>query len=448
MSDHVIRRGLDVPVQGAATGAVVPLDLPDTVAYSPQELGGLVPRMVAREGDEVKQGSVLFHDKIHASVVLRSPVAGVVKEVRRGPRRVVTDVIIERRGDAVEALPRYTPQQLSALDASAALAAVLATGMFPAFRTRPLDRVPNPTTTPQSIFIGGMDSGPLQPGADVLMSPGDADALQAAINVLGRIAPVHLTKARGVKSPGLDEVSGATVHTFSGPHPAGDIGVQVNLVDPPRASQRVWTIRAWDAVLVGRALLEGKFPNERIYAATGVGCTPRFVKTILGAPLAHIVGAEKVPSRWIRGSVLTGEAVDKGRWASFTARSVHVLPEEVPRYLLGWALPSLGAWSFHRAFVSAFTGKPANGVDMRPGLFGGERSIVPIGAYEKVVATPDILPEFLFKAILAGDLEDSVQLGMLDLTKEEAALCTYICPSKVEFDVILQKGLDLYERET
>ena len=447
MSDHVIRRGLDVPVQGAANGAVIPLDPPDTVAYSPQELGGLVPRLVAREGDEVKLGSVLFHDKKHSGIVVRSPVAGVVKEVRRGPRRVITDVIVERRGDGVEELKRYTAQELTALDRDAAIAAALATGMWPALRTRPLDRVPNPEVKPQSILIGGYESGPLQLGADVLLQSTDADALQAAINLLSKIAPVHLAKAKGVSNVALDEVSGATTHTFAGPHPAGDMGLQVNYIDPPRGTNRVWTIRAWDAVLMGRALLEGVFPAERIYASVGVGCKPRIVKTLLGAPLAHIVGEETQPSRWIRGSVLTGDAVDKTRWASFTARTVHVLPEDVPRYLFGWALPALGAWSFYRAFLSGFTGKPAGGVYLRPGLFGGERAIVPIGAYERVVATPDILPEFLFKAIISGDLEESIQLGMLDITKEEAALCTYICPSKVEFDVILQKGLDLYERE-
>ena len=447
MSDHAIRRGLDIPVQGAATGAPVPLELPETVAYAPQEISGFVPRVPLKEGDAVELGQVLLQDKRYPEVVLRSPVAGVLKEIRRGNRRVITDVIVERSGDAVAKLPTFTPQQLAALSATEAVRVACSTGLWPALRTRPLDRMPSPETRPQSIFIGAMETGPLQPGADVLLGADDADALQAAINLLSRIAPVHLTRARGVANPALDGVSGATVHTFSGPHPAGDIGVQVNVVDPPRGQALVWTIRAWDAVAMGRTLLEGRFANERVYAAVGVGCSPRFVKTVLGAPLAHIVGAEKVPSRWIRGSVLTGQAVDKARWASYTARAVHVLPEDVPRYLLGWALPSLGAWSFYKAFVSGFTGKPASGVDMRPGLFGGERAIVPIGAYERVVATPDILPEFLFKAIISGDIEESVQLGMLDLTMEEAALCTYICPSKMEFDVILRKGLDTYEQE-
>ncbi len=407
----------------------------------------MYPRLAKREGDAVQRGTVLFHDKKHPSIVVRSPVAGVVKEIRRGARRVITDVVVERSGDGEETFSSYTADQLGSMSADDAVAAAMATGMFPAFRTRPLDRIPDPTVMPQSILIAATESGPLQPGADVLLSADDQANLQAAVHLLKCVAPVHLTMGAGTNHPAL-QVSGATTHRFSGPHPSGDPGLQVNLVDPPRGQNRVWVIKAWDAALMGRALLEGRFPNERVYAAVGAGCAqPRFVKTLAGAPLKSIAGEAKVPSRWIRGSVLTGTAVDEGRWASFGTRAVHLLPSEVPRYILGWAMPSLGAWSFHRTFLRGFGGAPEGGVDLRPGTFGGERAIVPIGAYQKVVATPDILPDFLFKSILAGDLEEAITLGLLDITMEEAALCTYICPSKVEFDVILKKGLELYEQE-
>ena len=449
MPDHVIRQGLDIPILGAATGDVVPLDPPDTVAFGPIELSGLTPRLDAREGDEVKLGSVLFHDKKRPSIVVRSPVAGVVKEVRRGARRVITDVVVERKGDAEEALPSYTPADLAKMSREEATAAAAASGMWPALRTRPLDRIPSPGDVPQSILIGAMETGPLQPDVDVLLGPDDADALQAAITVLSKLTdgPVHLARRKGQAHPALDGLSGVQAHTFSGPHPAGDMGVQVNYVDPPRGQNQVWVIRAWDAAILGRTLLTGKVQPERVYAATGAGSTqPRLVKTLLGAPLSHIT-SEKVPSRWISGSVLTGTTTSSDRWAPFGARGVHLLPEEIHRHLFGWAMPALGAWSFHKAFLGAFMGAPSGGVDMRPTVWGGHRAIVPIGAYNKVVATPDILPDFLFKAIIVGDLEESISLGLLDITQEEAALCTYVCPSKIEFDVILREGLDLYEQE-
>lgn len=452
MSDHVIRRGLDIPIAGQATGEIVDLDLPETVGYSPTELRGVIPKLAVREGDSVKRGTPLFFHKAHPGMLFRSPVAGTVQEIRRGRRRVITDVVVATSGDEAEALERYSLEDLRRLDRAGAIEVALASGSWAAMSTRPLDKVPVPTDTPQSILIGAMESGPLQPGPGVLLSDDDAEALQAAITLFGRItSKVHLAVRAGASHPALDRLEGVERHTFSGPHPAGDPGVQVNHVDPPRGGQAVWTIRAWDAAALGRTLLSGSFSAERVYAAVGKGVArPRFVRTVIGAPLKHIVGeVSEGEHRWIRGSVLTGEAVSSERWASFRTRAVHVLPSEVPRTLFGWALPMFGTWSFHKAFLSGLVGsRPEGGIDMRPGLWGGERALVPIGAYDRVVATPDILPEFLFKSLKAGDLEESIQLGLLDITGEEAALCTYICPSKFEFGVLLREGLEHYEKES
>ena len=452
MSDHVITKGLDIPIKGAASGSVVQLDPPETVAYTPTEFRGITAKPAVREGDVVKRGTPLFFHKMRPEMVFRSPAAGTVKEVRRGRRRVVTDVIVERSGDDAETWEPRSLMQIRSFSREEALAAALGSGMWAALQTRPLDKVADPDVAPQAILISATETGPCQPGPDVLLSEDDRDAMQAAVEVLRHLCDsVHVAVPRGAKHASLVAIDDVEWHTFDGPHPAGDPGVQVNLVAPPRGNGVVWTIRAWDAAELGRAVLTGEFSAARTYAAVGVGVKePRYVRTLLGAPLTHITGAViDGDNRWIRGSVLTGEAVDGDRWASMLRRAVHVLPEHVPQDILGWALPMFGTWSFHRAFLAGLLGnKPQSGVDMRPGLWGGHRAIVPVGAYERVMVTPDILPEFLFKSIVAGDLEESIQLGMLDMTAEEAALCTYVCPSKTEFDVLLREGLDLYERET
>ena len=450
MSDHVLNRGLDIPIKGRATGDAVQLPVPATAAYAPTEMRGIVPRMAVREGDAVKAGSVLFFHKANPGMVFRSPLAGTLKEIRRGKRRVITDVVVEGGGQGVETFRSYSADQLDGMSRPDAVDALLETGLWAHLRTRPLDKVANPDDTPQSILIGGMDSGPLQLGAGELIDADDADAFQAGVNAIGSLTEgkVFLTERKGAAHPALAGANGVERHTFSGPHPAGDPSVQINLVDPPRGANQVWYIRAWEVVLIGKALLSGEFPTDRVYAAVGVGVqAPRIVKTVLGAPLAHITGPVTAGAvRWIRGSVLSGEAVDGARWASFSSRAVHVLPDEVPRSILGWAMPAIGNWSFHKAYLSGFT-KASREYDLRPGVYGGERAIVPIGYYSKMVATPDILPDFLFKAIISGDVEESIKLGLLDITHEEAALCTFICPSKIEFDVLLREGLDLYEAE-
>lgn len=447
MPDHVVKKGLDIPIEGPASGEPEAIGAPTTVAYSPVEFKGLVPRLDVREGDTVQRGQPLFHSKTEPSVKFLSPVTGTVKEVRRGHRRVITDLIVEidASSDAEHTFPAIDVASASADDIRLALQE---RGQWAAFRTRPLDNIPSASATPQAILVAATESGPLMPGADVLLSADDKAALQAGLTALSKLAPVHLTVPKGSSHPALSGLSGVTTHAFSGPHPSGDPAVQVNLLCPPKGTGQVWICRAWDVVEMGKVLTTGQFPNERVYAAVGVGVAkPRFVKTLMGAPLAHVTGDVKAGEmRWIRGSVLTGEAVGGERYVSHFARAVHVLPDEVESELLGWALPMFGHWSFYRTFLKGFTG-PGGRVDMRPGLFGGVRAMVPIGIYSKVMVTPDVLPEFLFKSIVANDLEEAIQLGLLDMTAEEAALCSYICPSKIEFDELLQQGLELYEKE-
>ncbi|MCB9681290.1 MAG: NADH:ubiquinone reductase (Na(+)-transporting) subunit A [Alphaproteobacteria bacterium] len=450
MAHHSIRKGLDIPIAGAASGEPVVLPPPPTIGIDPRELRGMIPRLAAREGDTVAAGQPLFFHKFDQRVQVVAPVAGRVAEIRRGARRVITAFVLEPSGDAALPWKAYAPGELASLSREEALDGLLTRGLWTLLRTRPLDRLADPNVVPQDVLIGGMETGPLMPGPAALLRASDKEALQAAIHVLGRITDgaVHLTHAQGESHPAFQGLTGAQVHTFSGPHPAGDMAVQVSHVCPPRGRNRVLTVSAADAVAIGRTFLSGRVDAERVYAAVGAGvATPRFVRTLVGAPLAHVVGAvASGPQRWIRGSVLTGTKVEADTWAGWHTRGVHVLPDTVERTILGWALPSTGMWSFHRAFLKGW-GKPSKAFDLRPGLYGGHRAIVPTGVHDDVIATPDVLPTFLFKSILSGDLENSIKLGMLDISEEEAALCAFICPSKIDYDVILREGLELYAKE-
>ncbi len=451
MVHHPIRRGLDLPIAGAATGAPVVLPLPPTVGFDPRELRGMVPRLAVREGDAVLAGQPLFFHKFDPRVTMVAPTSGTVKEIRRGSRRVLTAVVIEPDGkDEAVALTSFTQDQLAKLSRAAAVEALLKGGAWPMLRTRPLDQVADPEVVPQGVLIAATDSGPLAPGADALLTADDKAALQAAITALGAVAngKVWFTHPEGVAHPAWQGLTGCEVHTFSGPHPSGDPGVQINHIAPPTGTGRVFYVRAWDAVAMGRMLLTGRVDGTRVYAAVGAAVAqPRYVRTLAGAPVSTIVGAVNPgPARWIRGTVLTGATIDAGDWAGWFTRVVHVLPDEVPRALLGWAMPALATWSAHRAFLKGW-GPATGGYDLRPGLFGGHRAIVPTDAYDDVIATPDVLPMFLFKSILSGDTESSIKLGLLDITAEEAALLSYVDPSKNDWDVILRDGLDAYVKE-
>ena len=450
MPAHVVKRGLDIPIQGAATGQPIELAPPASAALSPEEYRGVFPKLHARVGDSVEEGGVLFFNKRFPEMNFRSPIPGKVVEIRRGKRRVITDYVVERDGEAVASLQSFTLAQLEGISRDEARTALLASGMWQALRTRPLSRVAEPDQEPQYILVSATETGPLQPGAAELLSADDAEALQAGIYALRALTDGGVAFAAPTSShPAWASLKGVDIHTFKGPHPAGDPAVQVNLVKLPVGAGFVWYARAWDVALIGKALLQGRFPAERIYAVTGAGApTPRLVRTVLGAPLADLAGATPEGMRWIRGSVLTGDVSSADRWAGFYARGLHLLPEEIHREFWGWIMPQFAKHSFHRALAAGLLPMGSKRFDLRPVLFGGRRAMVPNPAYARMVATPDIQPEFLFRSILAGDLEDSIGLGLLDISEEEAALMTYICPAKIEYGVALRGMLDTYVKET
>ncbi len=450
MVHHRIRQGLDIPIAGEASGPTVELGTPTSVSIDPREFRGLIPRLAVREGDRVQRGQpVLFH-KFHPELSLVAAASGTVREVRRGARRVITDFVIDVDGDEVVQHRTWSASELDGISRDDAKAQMLVGGVWPFLRARPLDQLADPEHIPQAIFIVGTETGPLQPGADHLLSDDDHDPIAAAIKVLSAVTDgkVYLTHAEGSTSKALTGHTGVEVHTFSGPHPSGDPSVQISHVAPPSGGRMVWYIRAWDAARIGRLFLTGQFDSRSVYAAIGTGVKQtRFVHTLLGAPVSEIVGAVgEGEQRFIRGSVLTGDRTQADGWAGSLTHALHVMAEKVDRRIFGWALPQPGLWSFHRTFLSAFGGGSKR-YDMQPGLHGGHRAIIPIGAYDRVVATPDIVPDFLFKSIISEDLEGSIQLGLLDISEEEAALCAFICPSKTNFDVILRKGLETYARE-
>jgi len=443
------RTGLDLPVAGAASGPVVPVSPPSSIALLPGEFVGFQPRVAAQEGDKVQRGSPLLFHKANPDLLLLSPVAGTVKEIRRGARRVITEVIVEVSGE--EALPQkqWSLAELAKISRDDARLGVLRSGFWPALTTRPLDKIADPTKPAQAILVAATETGPLQPGADVLIPADGKDALQAGLHLLKALVdgPVHLTVPSGSTHAAFQGLEGVQRHEVSGAHPAGDPAVQVNHLCPPQgAAGVVWTIRAWDVWLLGRFFLEGAYPGDRVFAVVGAGTQPRWVSSVQGAPLASLLGEIKPGCRIIRGSVLTGEQASADSYASYYKRAVHVLPEAVERKFMGWAMPEWGTFSVYAAYIKGlFASKAAT--DLRPGVYGGHRAMIPIGQYDRVVLSPDILPDALFRSMVAGDIEEATKLGLLDLSPEEAALCTYLCPSKNEFQVLLRESLSAYEKE-
>ena len=120
------------------------------------------------------------------------------------------------------------------------------------------------------------------------------------------------------------------------------------------------------------------------------------------------------------------------------------IEENREREFMGWLAPGGKRFSVLRIFLSSFLAKPE--FEMNTGLNGAERAMVPIGSYERVMPM-DILPTFLLRSMLVGDVERAEELGALELDEEDLALCTFVCHSKIDYGPVLRRNLEIIESE-
>jgi Na+-transporting NADH:ubiquinone oxidoreductase subunit A len=73
-------------------------------------------------------------------------------------------------------------------------------------------------------------------------------------------------------------------------------------------------------------------------------------------------------------------------------------------------------------------------------MHGPRRAMLPLDLFDRVV--PLHLPiGLLLRALAAGDVESAERYGALELEEEDLALCSYVCPSKLEYGSLLRRVL-------
>ncbi|MBT4035032.1 MAG: Na(+)-translocating NADH-quinone reductase subunit A [Candidatus Marinimicrobia bacterium] len=442
-----LKKGYDIPLQGSAERRVEKAPKTTAVAVQPIDFRGLRPAMKVEAGDKVSRGSILFVDKQKPAILFRSPAAGTVRDVVRGERRVIQRVIIDVAGDAAEKFESYTSDQVNALSISQAKEVLLNSGLWPVIRQRPFSRIADLDGSPKAIFISAVDSAPLQAESDLLLDGLDKE-FQLGINLLSILTPgkIHLSASAKTKAF-FSTISGVELHEFSGPHPAGNVGVQIHHIDRILSGEKVWYISPRHVSQIGRLLATGEYPGAKTYALTGSELEKgHYVRGTEGAQVSDLVSQDLKGStqRVISGNVLTGAKSSPLGFVGFYDDMITVVPELEGRRFFGWLRLGLNANSFWPMFLSKLTPKKklAPTTDMN----GEERAFVSTGEYEKVVPM-DVLPVHLCKAILVDDIELMEQLGIYEVAAEDLALCSYICPSKIEFGDIIQKGIETMEKE-
>ena len=435
-----LRKGLDVNLKGKAALETVSVKCPGEYALVPDDFTGMKPKVVVNEGDTVLAGDALFVDKKHPEVKFVSPVSGTVTLVERGDRRKLLSVRVKSDG----------MQQSREFDVKGDIKAVLMeSGMFAFFRQRPYDVVANPEDKPKAIFVSAFNSMPLSQDFSYVVK-GQEEEFKAGIKALSAIAKVNLGINVAQSKTFLNDVPNCEVTVFDGPAPAGNVGVQINHVDPINKGEVVWTIGAEEVIFVGRLMKTGRVDLTRTIAVAGSEVKkPAYATIKVGQKLDTLLQgqiSDEASLRIINGNVMTGIKTSKDGYLAAHATEVNVIPEgDHADEFMGWIMPRFNTFSTHRSYLSWLFGKKKEYVfDAR--VKGGERHMIMSGEYDKVFPM-DIFAGYLIKAIITGDIDRQEALGIYEVAPEDFAIAEFVDSSKLELQRIVREGLDILRKE-
>lgn len=441
-----LRKGLDINLKGKAAAQVVSVKEPKFYALVPDDFTGVTPKVVVKEQEYVMAGGPLFIDKNHPEVKFVSPVSGVVTSVERGARRKVMSITVEAAPE--QDFEEFGKKAVSKLDGEAVKEALLNAGMFAFIRQRPYDVIAAPTVAPKAIFVSAFDSNPLAPEFEIALK-GEEVNFQTGLDALAKIAKTYLSISAKQKSAALTQAGNVTVTVFDGPHPAGNVGVQINHLAPVNKGETVWTIDPQAVIFIGRLFNTGRVDMTRTVAITGSEVLkPAYCKLKVGALLTDVLAGNVTTGkqlRYISGNPLTGKQISANGFLGAFHSQVTVIPEGNDVHeMLGWIMPRFNDFSTSRSYFSWLLGKKEYTLDAR--IKGGERHMIMSNEYDNVLPM-DILPEYLIKAIIAGDIDRMEALGIYEVAPEDFAICEFVCSSKMELQRIVREGLDMLRRE-
>ncbi|GAA0739811.1 MULTISPECIES: Na(+)-translocating NADH-quinone reductase subunit A [Flavobacteriaceae] len=447
-NDIKIKKGLNINLKGDAEKTTENAIISNYCTIRPEDFHSIIPKLVAKEGTKVKAGETVFYNKDAEDMKFVSPVSGEVVEVARGERRRIMAIKIQ--ADKEQTYVDFGKFNLDAADADKVKAHLLASGCWPFIKQRPYDVIANPNKSPKAIFVSGYASAPLAADYDYVLQGKEAE-MQAAITALGKLTEgqVHVSVGKNSNSP-LAGLSGITLHKVSGPHPSGNVGTQINKIDPINKGEVVWTINPQDLVVIGELLLTGKFNAERIVALVGSSVKkPRYFKTKIGSEIATMVydnGVDKDGNdRIISGNVLSGKQIKPDGALDYYSNTVTVIPEGDDYEFFGWNKPVFNKISTSRAMTFSWL-NPKKKYDLNTNTNGEHRAFVVTGSYEEVFPL-DIYPMQILKACMYQDLDEMEALGMYEVAPEDFALTEFICVSKQPHQKIIRQGLDLMLKE-
>ena len=446
MSETIkLRKGLNIKLKGSAKLELKTLPVPATVALKPTDFPGLTPKLKVKADTIVKAGEALFYDKYHPEIIFTAPYGGKIVSINRGERRRILEVVLETdvKAGSVE-FKKADPNSLSGEEVKEL---ILNSGLWPFIKKRPYGVIASPSEKPGSIYISTFDTAPLAPDYNFVLK-GQMGTFQTGINALAKLTDGKVNLGVSANSD-FTATKNVVINTVEGPHPSGNVGIQIHNTAPINKGDVVWTVNVQDVLFIGRLFETGKVDFTKTIALAGSEVEkPMYYKTILGANVNSLIDHKLVKANYkqriISGNVLTGTRIKPQNFIGFYDSVVSVIPEGDEYEFLGWAMPGIDKFSASKTFLSKLF--PKREYEMNSNLHGGERAFVLSGQYEKLVPM-DILPVHLLKAILVNDIDKMEQLGIYEVIEEDFALCEFACTSKIKVQDILRTGINTMIKE-
>ena len=442
MNHIIINKGHDIRISGIPGHEVISGPNPEVLSILPNLFRGVKPKLMVKEGDNVKIGSPLFFDKIKPDVRWASPGSGKISQIQFGARRAIEKIEVTINNNESISFPILTQLDFESSDRIKILDIILEANLFTLIRQRPFNKIANPNQIPRDIFISGHNSAPLSVDLSILIE-NEKDNFQTGLTALSKLTKgdVYLTLNK------LMDFENVKIQTIEGPHPSGNVGIQIHHTKPLKPNEVIWSVNAQHVITIGKLFKTGVYDPTIIVSIGGSGASnPMTVKSLTGMNIGKLINNQSFnkPVRLISGDVLTGRAVDNSDFLGFYDTSISIIDDNVKRYFLGMLYP--GSSKTKYSLTNTFFGKADQLFNFTSSKNGELRAMVPLNAWENVLPM-NIFPNPLYRSILAQDIEEMEKLGIWECDDEDFALCSFACPSKINVGDVIRDGLDLMEQE-
>ena len=442
-----IRKGLNIRLIGEAAKEMREIPVSGIFGVSPLDFHGLTPKMAVKEGDTVLVGDVLFFDKKKEAIKFVSPVSGSVKQIVRGEKRKIINILID--SDGKQAVKKFSIKSMKEQTADDIKNLLLESGFWSSMKQRPIDIIADPGNEAKGLFVSSFDSAPLAPDYEFVLK-NEMEALQIGFDALSVMmeGKVHLSSK---PNSSFSKIQGVIHHSFDGVHPAGNVGTQIHHIDPINKGEFAWSINIQEVAEIGKFLASGHINSSRKIALTGSEVTTRtYLNVTRGSKMESLVknAVEATNVRYISGNVLTGDRKELTEYIGHYHNQITVIPEgnEYKFFLTsGWLGAGFDKFSNSRLFPTFLLSKSKK-FRLDTNTNGEERAFVVSGELERVFPF-DILPVQLTKAAITNDIDGMENLGIYEVAPEDFALCEYVCTTKINIQEKIRQGLDLIASE-